>query len=197
MGTSRSWGRGRRPARSHWLVAGALGGIVVVAAACSSGASSSTTTTHAGSSTAGTSGSSGQVSIALANVGSLGTVLVNGSGMTVYRFSHDATGMSNCTGGCLTLWPAVTVPAGTKPVAGHGIDASQLGTITRPDGTTQVTYKGMPLYTYSGDHSAGQATGQNVAGSWFVVTTTGSPSPTSGGAAPTTTTGGGSGGYGY
>lgn len=171
---------------------------MVVAAACSSGASSSTTTTHAGSSTAGTSGTSGQASVALAKVGSLGTVLVNGSGMTLYRFSHDATGMSNCTGGCLTIWPAVTVPAGTKPVAGHGVVASQLGTITRSDGTTQVTYRGMPLYTYSGDHSAGQATGQNVADSWFVVTASGSPAPSSGGGAPTTTTmGGGSGGYGY
>ena len=89
------------------------------------------------------------------------TVLVAGSnGMTVYTFTKDtAGGASTCSGGCLTKWPAVTVPAGAAPTAGDGV-SGKLATITRADdGTLQVTYNGLPLYFYQGDKAPGDTNG--------------------------------------
>jgi predicted lipoprotein with Yx(FWY)xxD motif len=95
-------------------------------------------------------------------VGTIGTVLVDGSnGMTVYIFSKDVkdSGTSACTGGCITTWPALTVPAGGTPTAGAGV-TGKLGTITRSDDQTlQVTYNGLPLYHFSGDTAPGDAKG--------------------------------------
>ena len=96
------------------------------------------------------------------SVGAQGVVLVAASnGRTVYHFSSDVanSGKSECTGGCLTTWPALTVAAGSKPVAGTGV-TGKLGTITRADnGTLQVTYNGKPLYFFSGDKAPGDANG--------------------------------------
>jgi predicted lipoprotein with Yx(FWY)xxD motif len=81
--------------------------------------------------------------------------------MTVYTFTHDTkgSGTSACTAGCLQRWPALTVPSGTTPTAGDGVTGT-LGTITRPDdGSTQVTYNGLPLYFFSGDAAPGDANG--------------------------------------
>jgi predicted lipoprotein with Yx(FWY)xxD motif len=104
-------------------------------------------------------------------VGSIGTVLVAGSnGMTVYTFAKDVkdSGKSACTGGCITTWPALTVPAGTTPTAGTGV-SGKLGTITRTDdGTLQVTYNGLPLYFFSGDKAPGDSKG--VYTNWAAVT---------------------------
>jgi predicted lipoprotein with Yx(FWY)xxD motif len=202
MGTRQESETNRRPSTGlRWLLGGALGAVVLIAAACSSNSASSTTTTTKSA----TAATSRPATVTLAKVGSLGTVLVSATGNTLYRLTEDSGGKSACTGGCATIWPPLTVPAGTTPVAGTGLAGRQLATITRADGTIQVTYKGMPLYTYSGDKSAGQATGQNVAGVWFAVTPTSSAStagagssssPTGGGTTPTTKAAG-SGGYGY
>ena len=104
------------------------------------------------------------------SVGSMGTVLVASSnGMTVYQFAMDVkdSGTSNCTGGCPGTWPALTVPAGSTPVAGSGV-TGKLGTITRADnGELQVTYNGKPLYFFSGDKAAGDANG--VYTNWNIV----------------------------
>jgi predicted lipoprotein with Yx(FWY)xxD motif len=90
------------------------------------------------------------------------TVLVAGSnGMTVYTFTNDKadSGTSACTGGCLTKWPALTVPAGSTPSAGDGV-TGKLATITRADdGTLQVTYNGLPLYFFQGDKAPGDLNG--------------------------------------
>jgi predicted lipoprotein with Yx(FWY)xxD motif len=102
-------------------------------------------------------------------VGAIGTVLVAGSnGMTVYQFANDVkdSKTSACTGGCITKWPALTVAAGTAPVAGTGVTGT-LGTITRDDGTLQVTYNGLPLYFFSGDAAVGDANG--VYTNWVAV----------------------------
>lgn len=103
-------------------------------------------------------------------VGSLGTVLVAGSnGMTVYTFTKDVkgSGTSACTGQCISTWPALTLPGGSKPVAGAGVTGT-LATITRPDGSLQVTYKGLPLYFFSGDAAPGDSNG--VYRYWNAVT---------------------------
>ena len=102
-----------------------------------------------------------------------GQILADAGGRTLYAFTKDVkgSGRSNCTGQCIATWPALTA-AGT-PLAGAGVQAAMLGTIQRDYGTAQVTYGDWPLYFYGGDTQAGQTTGQNVNGIWFVVSAQG------------------------
>jgi predicted lipoprotein with Yx(FWY)xxD motif len=98
---------------------------------------------------------------------SLGKVLTDAKGMTLYTYNNDVanSGKSAVTGGLLQAWPALTLASGT-PAKPSGL-TGDLATITRDDGAKQVTYKGLPLYTFQRDQKAGDVTGQNVAG--FVV----------------------------
>lgn len=112
---------------------------------------------------------------------SLGTVVVDSSGKTVYAFDKDTmnSGKSACNAGCSGLWPAVTTTSSTP--TGTGV-SGKLGTITRADGSKQITLDGRPLYTYAGDSGAGTVSGQGVKGIWWAVTPagaeiTGSQSP--------------------
>jgi predicted lipoprotein with Yx(FWY)xxD motif len=95
----------------------------------------------------------------------LGTILVDGEGMTLYLFTNDSPGVSTCEGGCLDAWP----PLLGEPEAGAGANADLLGTIERSDGTTQVTYNDWPLYFWAQDSAPGDATGQGVNEVWWVV----------------------------
>lgn len=126
-------------------------------------------TTTPSSPTSSVAGPSG-ATIEAMSVGGMGTILVAGSnGMTVYTFAKDVkgSGTSACTGGCIARWPALTVTAGTKPIAGSGVTGS-LGTIKRSDdGTLQVTYNGLPLYFFTGDSAPGDTNG--VYPSWEAV----------------------------
>jgi predicted lipoprotein with Yx(FWY)xxD motif len=88
------------------------------------------------------------------------TILVNSAGFTLYTFANDTAGTSACTGPCATVWPPLPPGNGT-PTGGAGVMGT-LATITRSDGTKQVTYNGKPLYTFQSDGSAGQATGNGV-----------------------------------
>ena len=110
----------------------------------------------------------GSSSVAV-NTGKLamGDALVDAQGKTLYLFMQDAGGKSACTGQCATLWPPLIASRGAT--AGAGVEAAKLSTITRDDGTKQVTYAGKPLYRYSPDQAAGDAKGQGVGGTWFVV----------------------------
>jgi predicted lipoprotein with Yx(FWY)xxD motif len=97
-----------------------------------------------------------------------GSILADGNGNTLYFFSLDADGKSACTtaGGCLAIWP-VSYNAGTT--FGAGLAASDFSSITRSDGSKQSTYKGWPLYTYSGDTAPGTVNGDGFLGVWFVA----------------------------
>ena len=89
----------------------------------------------------------------------------------------DSTQHIVCVGVCASLWPPDTLPAGAKPVAGGGVEAT-LATVQRPDGTWQVAVDGHPLYTYRGDDAAGQTKGQGVmdtGGTWYALSTSGTP----------------------
>lgn len=99
----------------------------------------------------------------------LGTYLVASNGMALYSYAKDAAGVSNCTEQCATNWPPYIVSLGA---ALHGAAAvtGAIATLTRTDGTAQVTYKGVPLYFWKNDVKPGDTTGQNVGGVWFVVT---------------------------
>jgi predicted lipoprotein with Yx(FWY)xxD motif len=124
---------------------------------------------------------------------SLGTVLVNSAGHTLYHLDRDTATSFACTGGCLSVWPPLTITGGT-PVAGAGVTGT-LGLRARPGGTEQVTWNGMPLYTFAADSAPGDTKGDGVAGVWhaakLTATTTGSLSTT------TTAGSGGYGSYGY
>jgi predicted lipoprotein with Yx(FWY)xxD motif len=105
----------------------------------------------------------------------LGQVLVDSKGLTVYLFLADSGAASNCnSASCVQYWPPVLTTG--APQAGTGVNASLLGTITRADGTAQVTYAGHPLYRFISDKAAGDETGQGVnafGAPWYVVSPSG------------------------
>jgi predicted lipoprotein with Yx(FWY)xxD motif len=95
----------------------------------------------------------------------LGTILIGPGGMTLYVFTPDDAGPSTCHDQCAVLWPPVP---GDTPID-PGLDGSMFGTETRPDGMSQLTVNGWPLYMFITDGAPGEATGQGVEGVWFVV----------------------------
>jgi predicted lipoprotein with Yx(FWY)xxD motif len=97
-----------------------------------------------------------------------GTSLVDADGMTLYIFTNDTDGTSTCYDDCATAWPPFTVEGETTLEGGDGVDG-ELATTERDDGTQQVTYDGMPLYTFASDTAAGDATGEGVGGVWFIA----------------------------
>jgi len=107
------------------------------------------------------------------HVGKLGTVLAFGSKkLTVYLFEADKGGTSSCTGACAQVWPPVT---GTPRAVGGAMSAD-LGTITRSDGTKQVTYKGHPLYRYAKDKDDGDTYGEGInsfGAAWYALSPSG------------------------
>lgn len=133
--------------------------------------------TYGGSSATGSSSSSASSSAAKADLTtaktSLGAVVVDAQGRTVYVFDKDTagSGTSACTGACLAKWPAVQAASGQP--TGSGV-TGKLGTIKRDDGTMQVTLAGMPLYSFAGDSHAGDVTGEGVGGLWWAVAPDGS-----------------------
>jgi predicted lipoprotein with Yx(FWY)xxD motif len=104
-----------------------------------------------------------------------GKVLVDGSGRALYLFTRDRTPLSQCYGACAGRWPPLLTKG--KPIAGNGTQPSLLGRTGRRNGSTQVTYRGHPLYYYVGDRRPGQVLCQDVeefGGRWYVVTRRGS-----------------------
>jgi predicted lipoprotein with Yx(FWY)xxD motif len=148
-------------------LAGAVVAVLVIAACGGSGSSSASSAPSASSSSTASTASGATVD---ARSGPLGSYLVDDSGRTLYYFAADARGKSNCYGVCAAGWPIVTT-SGT-PVAGPGVSAAKLGTITRADKTHQVTYDGMPLYRFALDAAAGDIFGQDLpafGGPWWMV----------------------------
>jgi predicted lipoprotein with Yx(FWY)xxD motif len=125
-------------------------------------------------------------------------VVVNTKGRTLYWLSNERKGHFTCTAKCLSFWPPLYVAAGTTPTGVTG-----LGTIKRSDNKrTQATFHGYPIYTFSGDHAAGQTNGNGLkdVGVWHAASTgkfsSGTPTPTpTTTTTPMTTSGGGGGGY--
>jgi predicted lipoprotein with Yx(FWY)xxD motif len=105
----------------------------------------------------------------------LGRILVDGKGRTLYLFAADAGTKSTCnSSACVQYWPPLLTTG--APQAGAGVNASLLGTTTRQDGTTEVTYAGHPLYYFISDQKVGDVTGQGIngfGGPWYVVSPSG------------------------
>ncbi|MFY1669414.1 hypothetical protein ACN27G_05570 [Plantactinospora sp. WMMB334] len=105
-------------------------------------------------------------------VSRMGQVVTDDKGFVLYRFDRDSAKppTTNCAGECARLWPPV-LTNGTPDIT--GIAADKVGTVTREDGTRQVTIGDWPVYRYIGDKKPGQWKGQGVGGTWFVVTPAG------------------------
>ncbi len=119
-------------------------------------------------------GGAGAAQIGVANNPKLGSILVDGSGKTLYVLTTDTPNTSTCYAKCATIWPPFVATSGS-PNAVMGVDASKIGTAIRTDGTTQITYSGWPLYYFSGDKAPGDANGQGIKNVWFVMTPAGNP----------------------
>ncbi|MEV0532092.1 hypothetical protein [Kitasatospora sp. NPDC050463] len=194
-----------RTSRTNRIAVVAASGIAVAAlvAGCgSSGSGGSGSSTPAGSgatSTAPATPSSPSTpdtaTLKTATDPKLGTIVTDSAGFTLYRFDADTAQppMSNCNGNCASIWPPV--PADGS-VTVKGIDSKLVGTVTRADGSKQITLNGWPAYRYTPDKQPGDTKGQGVDGTWFVLTPAGGKA----GAASSTpsapaTPGGGYGGY--
>lgn len=155
--------------KSRWIsIIGSTVGVALVAAACSSAAATPTPGTAAVSPSAAAS-----LTLAETNDPTLGTYLTGVNGMTLYVSTSDTPDASVCTDTCATTWPPLTVAAGAT-ISGPSDATGAFATITRSDGTIQVTYNHMPLYYNAGDSAAGNTTGQGLSGTWFVAPVSGS-----------------------
>jgi predicted lipoprotein with Yx(FWY)xxD motif len=150
-------------------LAAALAALVIAGCGGGSGGTSGSGSGGAENASATTGGGT----ISATEIEGLGSVLVDSEGMTVYEYTPDSGTTSNCYGECETAWPPVLAEG--KPTAGEGAMSSALGTTKRKDGTTQVTYEGHPVYTFTGDSSPGEANGQELEGTWFALNESGAP----------------------
>jgi predicted lipoprotein with Yx(FWY)xxD motif len=183
------WAGRQARARKRVTMAAGIGaatGAALFAAACSSASSSpapaparsapASSAPAAGSASAAASGgasASGATVITTAKAAG-GTILTDGNGRAVYLWVADTGDASTCSGACASAWPPV--PARGTVTAAGSARAGDLGTITRSDGTRQVTYDGHPLYYFSGDSGPGTAAGQGspaFGAKWWLVAPSG------------------------
>ncbi|GJF30643.1 hypothetical protein KNE206_33430 [Kitasatospora sp. NE20-6] len=106
------------------------------------------------------------IQVALAADAGFGPILVDAQGRTLYLYEGDTSTRSTCYEDCATMWPPLTTPG--FPTAGPGVDDGLLGVGQRTDGTSQVLYKGHPLYYFAEDAAPGEAGGLALA-RWFPV----------------------------
>jgi len=155
-----------------------LTGVVLAAfvAACGSSGASQNPTQGPVQSPSG-SAAAGALTIGPTSSGTLGMFLTGPNGLTLYTKSGDTATSSTCTGQCATSWPPLTVTAGQQVTGGTGVTGT-FATLTRADGSTQVTYNGLPLYYWVQDTKPGDVTGQGVGGfSVAAVSGGGAPAP--------------------
>src|SRR6266700_5555570 len=172
----------------RWLVPAGAAAAALIAAGCGgSGGTASAPATHTHTGAAPASSWSALKSTKIGGA----VVLTSAKGFTLYWFAPDTSTKSMCNGSCAKSWPPVPGPA-TLSAGTSG----KLGTITRSDGSVQATFDGHPLYTFSGDNSPGQTSGNGLnlnGGAWREVTVSGSaPAPSR-----TSKSSSSSGGYGY
>lgn len=122
-----------------------------------------------------TDGATASATLRLASSAALGNYLTDGNGRALYLYSKDfpaapgaaaSTAVSNCSGGCLTAWPAFHADA---IAPGPGLNAADFGELTRADGTRQTTFHGWPLYYFASDNQPSDVKGEGVGNVWFVL----------------------------
>jgi predicted lipoprotein with Yx(FWY)xxD motif len=182
--------------RTRTLVLGGVAGSAILLSACGSSSSGSTTQDVAAP-PASTSASTVPTVLSVASSG-LGKLLVDPAGKTVYLFASDTAGTSTCSGPCLAAWPAVPAPAGL-PTSLPGVTGA-VGSLTRTDGTSQLTVNGLPVYTFKGDSGPGTTKGQGLTAFgalWSAVSPSGTGITGTGSGASTAPATSGSGSNGY
>jgi predicted lipoprotein with Yx(FWY)xxD motif len=160
--------------KSGWALGAALGSLALLLTACGGSSSSSSSTAAAGSTPTPTGGQASAeaglpapgTQVLVVQRSALGWVLAEANGTVVYTYGNDSKGGSpTCTGSCSSLWPAVT---GVPKVGPADTLPGTLGTVTMANGAKQITYNGLPLYTYKGA-GALSTKGNGVAGKWHVI----------------------------
>ncbi|MFJ7911623.1 hypothetical protein [Kitasatospora sp. NPDC096204] len=113
----------------------------------------------------------------------LGTIVTDSAGFTLYRFDQDRNSPSEsyCNGSCATIWPPEHADGN---VTVKGVDSKLVGTVTRDDGTRQITLDGWPAYRYSPDTKPGDTKGQGIGGTWFALTPSGGRAGAASGTTP-------------
>ncbi len=167
--------------RRGGVAALALSAVTIIAGCGSASSSSSSSATTAAPAAASSTSSTATAAPAAAGgqqiaaaKGSGGMYLTGAHGRAVYLWVADTGGKSACSGACAQAWPPVETKG--KPTGGAGVTASDLGTITRSDGSQQVTYKGHPLYYFIADRSAGEIKGEgsnSFGAKWWLVSPAG------------------------
>lgn len=112
--------------------------------------------------------------VSVGSVPGLGRVLVDAAGLTLYDFHKDKGATSSCYGACAGVWPPLTTEGEAQ--TSNGAMASKLGTTSRKDGSTQVTYAGHPLYTYVEDKKPGDSRGNDFSSfgaQWYALAPSG------------------------
>jgi predicted lipoprotein with Yx(FWY)xxD motif len=171
-----------------FIVIATLAATVLLVAACGSSSKKSSSSAAPAPTTKGT------VTVDSSSSSSLGTILVDGSGRTLYMFAKDTGPSSSCSGACASNWPPLTTTV--APKAGSGVAGSSIKTVRRSDGKMQVTFDGHPLYLFTGDKAAGDVNGQGVdafGAKWYALTPAGKQASGS----TKSSSGGSGGGYGY
>lgn len=158
--------------KENRIILAALAALALAVGSCSPQAAAPTAQTQ----TAATSAPAAAMpaSPATVNLGkstTLGAYLTDEKGMALYLYTKDTPGTSVCTDKCAVAWPPLMTAGSAK--AGDGVDASKLGTTTRADGSSQVTYNGWPLYYFDKDKQPGETTGQGVGKVWYLVSASG------------------------
>lgn len=156
----------------------ALFATVAIVAACSSGGGGASSAPSAAAPSASASEAPASASasaaagaeIKLAD-SSLGQIIVDGAGKTLYMFTPDEAGTPTCYDDCATAWPPLT----GEVTAGTGLDASKVTVVDRTDGSKQVKYGNWPLYYFANDAAAGDVNGQGLNDKWYVIGADGEP----------------------
>lgn len=167
--------RSQRAGRVSVRAAAGAAAITLLLAGCGAGSGQgpSTTRTAAKQGSNATVARGGGVSIQTAT-GTAGSYLTGQSGRALYLWLGDRHDVPSCSGACASAWPPVI--ARGKPAAAGAAQATELGTVRRSNGSSQLTYKGHPLYYFSGDLGAGTTNGQGSDGfgaKWWLVSPSG------------------------
>ena len=144
--------------------------------------------------TQGVTGAVDGASLKVSESSKFGPILTTPDGLTLYIFTQDAPGKSNCNDACAATWPPLTATSSrlTKPEGVKG----ELSMVTRDDGSRQIALDGKPLYRYAPDKAAGDTGGEGIGGVWFVAKADGTTGPATGSANQTPAPGSGD-AYGY
>ncbi len=148
----------------------------LIAAGCGSSSSSTTGSTTTTSTSAKSASSAPGPKVSAKSVSSLGPVLVNEEGKTLYTFAPDKESKVTCQAECAGIWPPLKLESGQKATASGAVQSKLLGKDPDPEGGEVVTYAGWPLYTYAADTSPGMASGQGLnvnGGLWYTISPAG------------------------